>query len=45
MEEYTERDYWLWLTLAFGCSNSRKWPVISHYGSVREACEKISSGD
>ena len=45
MEEYTERDYWLWLTLAFGCSNSRKWPVISHYGSVREACEKVSSGD
>ncbi len=43
--EYTEKDCWIWLTLAFGAANSHKWAVLSHYKSVVEACEKITSGD
>ncbi len=37
--------YWLWLTLAYGPANSRKWNFLSHYNSVTEAYEHISSGD
>ncbi len=37
--------YWLWLTLAYGPANSRKWNLLSHYNSVREAYEHVSSGD
>lgn len=43
--EYSERDCWLWLTLAFGSANSHKWGVMSHYSSVTDAYNKISSGD
>ncbi|MCD8346154.1 MAG: DNA-protecting protein DprA [Oscillospiraceae bacterium] len=37
--------YWLWLTLAYGPANSRKWNFLSHYSSVREAYDHVSSGD
>ncbi|MCD8106935.1 MAG: DNA-protecting protein DprA [Oscillospiraceae bacterium] len=37
--------YWLWLTLVYGPANSRKWNLMSHYSSVDEAYEHISSGD
>ena len=37
--------YWLWLTIAFGPANSRKWNTLSHYASVKEAYESISSGN
>lgn len=37
--------YWLWLTIAFGPANSRKWNTMSHYGSVKEAYEDISRGN
>ena len=37
--------YWLWLTLVYGPANSRKWNLMSHYDSVAEAYERISSGD
>ncbi len=37
--------YWVWLTLAFGSANSRKWNALSHYATVSEAYERISSGD
>lgn len=41
---YADSEYWLWITLAFGPGNSRKWNTLSHYQSVREAYEHISSG-
>ena len=37
--------YWRWLTIAFGPANSRKWNTLSHYASVKEAYESISSGN
>ncbi len=37
--------YWLWLTIAFGPANSRKWNTLSHYASAKEAYESISSGN
>ncbi len=43
--QYSGRQYWLWLTLAFGPANPRKWNALSHYGSVAEAYERISSSD
>lgn len=43
--QYTDRQYWLWLTLAFGPANPRKWNALSHYGSVAEAYERITSSD
>lgn len=42
---YSEREYWIWLTIAFGPANARKWNAYSHYRSISEAYEKISSGD
>lgn len=41
----SELIYWMWLTLAFGPANPRKWNLLSHYDSVRTAYDKISSGD
>lgn len=43
--QYSELEYWMWLTVAFGPANSRKWNTLSHYHSVAEAFDKISSGD
>lgn len=37
--------YWLWLTIAFGPANSRKWNTMSHYASVEEAYKSISRGN
>ncbi|MCD7824288.1 MAG: DNA-protecting protein DprA [Oscillospiraceae bacterium] len=37
--------HWLWLTLAYGPANSRKWNLMSHYSSVTEAYEHVTSGD
>lgn len=37
--------YWLWLTIAFGPANSRKWNAMSHYASVEEAYKSISRGN
>lgn len=37
--------YWLWLTMAYGPANPRKWNMLSHYESVKSAYEAISSGD
>lgn len=42
---YSDREYYMWLTLAFGPANPRKWVALSHYGSIAEAYEKISGGD
>lgn len=42
---YTPLEYWVWLTMAFGPANSRKWNFLSHYGSVDAAFEAISNGD
>ena len=41
----SELIYWMWLTLAFGPANPRKWNFLSHYDSVKTAYDKISSGD
>ncbi len=41
----SELIYWLWLTIAFGPANSRKWNTMSHYGSVKEAYGDISRGN
>lgn len=38
-------EYWVWLTMAFGPANSRKWNFLSHYGSLESAYEAISNGD
>lgn len=37
--------YWLWLTIAFGPANPRKWNLYSHLGSVKEVYERLSDGD
>ncbi len=37
--------YWLWLTLAYGPANSRKWNFLSHYNSVDDAYEHVSADD
>ncbi len=37
--------YWLWLTMAYGPANPRKWNMLSHYKSVKAAYEAISSDD
>ncbi|MCD7847596.1 MAG: DNA-protecting protein DprA [Oscillospiraceae bacterium] len=37
--------YWLWLTLAYGPANSRKWNFLSHYNSVEDAYRHVSEGD
>ena len=42
---HSELIYWMWLTLAFGPANPRKWNLLSHYDSVKEAYNKISSGN
>lgn len=42
---FADLEYWMWLTLAFRPANPRKWNIISHYGSVKGAYEKISAGD
>ncbi|MBQ8623649.1 MAG: DNA-processing protein DprA [Oscillospiraceae bacterium] len=41
----SELIYWVWLTIAFGPANPRKWNLLSHYNSVKSAYEKIMSGD
>lgn len=41
----TDREYWLWFTLAFGPANSRKWNVLEHYKSIEDCYEALSSGD
>ncbi len=41
----SELVYWVWLTIAFGPANSRKWNLLSHYDSAKTAYDKISSGD
>lgn len=41
----SELIYWLWLTIAFGPANTRKWDTMSHYDSVRQAYEDISRGN
>lgn len=41
----SELIYWMWLTIAFGPANPRKWNLLSHYASVKSAYEKIASGD
>ncbi len=41
----SELVYWMWLTLAFGPANPRKWNLLSHYDSVKTAYDKISSGN
>lgn len=43
--QYTECEYWLWFTLAFGPANPRKWNALSRYGSISEAYEGITSSD
>ena len=45
MTERAELKYWVWLTMAFGPANPRKWSALSHYRSVEEAYESISHGD
>ena len=40
-----DKKYWLWLTIAFGAANSRKWNAVSGYNGVVNAYESISSGD
>lgn len=40
-----ELKYWMWLTMAFGPANARKWNTMSHYVSAKEAYERISSGE
>lgn len=42
---YTSKELWIWLTVAFGPANPRKWNAVSHYNSVEEAYERIISGD
>ena len=41
----SELVYWVWLTIAFGPANPRKWNLLSHYDSVKNAYNKITSGD
>ncbi len=41
----SELVYWVWLTIAFGPANPRKWNLLSHYDSVKAAYNKITSGD
>ncbi len=41
----SELIYWVWLTIAFGPANPRKWNLLSHYDSVKSAYDKIISGD
>ena len=41
----TEREYWLWFTLAFGPANPRKWNVLEHYESVGHCYDALTGGD
>ncbi len=41
----SELIYWVWLTIAFGPANPRKWNLLSHYDSAKAAYDKISRGD
>lgn len=36
--------YWVWLTVAFGPAQPRKWAMCSRYGSARECCEAVERG-
>lgn len=42
---HSELIYWMWVTLAFGPGNPRKWNTLAHYDSAESAYNKISSGD
>lgn len=37
-------EYWVWLTLAFGPANPRKWNAVSHYGSVSQVYKAVREG-
>ena len=41
----TEKQSWVWLTLAFGPANPAKWNVLTHYGSLEKCSEAVLSGD
>ena len=36
--------YWMWLTMALGPANPRKWEIIKPYDSIVSAYEDISNG-
>ena len=41
----TEQDMWLWLSMAFGPANPRKWNILEHFGgSISDCYETVSSG-
>lgn len=42
---HPDLKYWVWLTIAYGPANARKWNFVSRYTSVRHAYECASSGD
>lgn len=42
---YPDLKYWVWLTIAYGPANARKWNFVSHYASVKHAYECVLSGD
>lgn len=37
--------YWLWVTMAFGAANPRKWKALSFYESPSKLYEAVSSND
>lgn len=42
----SEQDMWLWLTVAFGPANPRKWNVLEYYdGSVCKCYGSVTNGD
>lgn len=42
---HSELKYWVWLTIAFGPANPRKWNLLSHYNTCKDAYDKIAAGD
>ncbi len=36
--------YWIWLTIAFGPANPRKWEVLKGYNSIVDFYEDVSNG-
>lgn len=37
--------YWLWLTIAFGAANPRKWEALNHFSGIRECYEQYSAAN
>ncbi len=44
IDRYESLKYWIWLTIAFGPANPRKWQALRGYDSVKDFYDDVTTG-